>query len=73
MRTPDLLTMSASELDRLTVLERVRERRLSQADAAKQLGITSRHVRRLLKSFARDAAAVVDGRRQRIGNPSAYV
>ncbi len=70
MRTPDLLMMSATELDRLTVLERVSERRLPQVDAAKQLGITPRHVSRLLKAFERDGArALVSKRRGRKSNP----
>ena len=69
MRTPDLLTMSASELDRLTVLECVSERRLSQVDADKQLGITSRHVSRLLKAFEHDGpAALVSKHRGRKSN-----
>jgi transposase len=69
MRTPDLLMMSATELDRLTVLERVSERRLSQVDAAKQLGISPRHVSRPLKAFERDGVrALVSKRRGRKSN-----
>jgi transposase len=69
MRTPDLLTMSASELDRLTVLEHVSERRVSQVDAAKQLGIAPRHVSRLLKAFERGGpGALVSKRRGRKSN-----
>ena len=61
--------MSTTELDRLTVIERVRERRLSQVDAAKQLGLTARHISRLLKAFERDGpAALVSKRRGRRSN-----
>jgi transposase len=69
MRPPDLLTMSAIELDRLTVIERVRDRRLSQVDAAKQLGLTPRHISRLVNAFERDGpAALVSKRRGRRSN-----
>jgi transposase len=69
MRPPDLLTMSATELDRLTVIERVRDRRLSQSDAAKQFGLTQRHISRLLNTFERDGpAALVSKRRGRRSN-----
>ena len=64
-----MLTMSATELDRLTVIERVRDRRLSQSDAAKQLGLTQRHISRLLNAFERDGpAALVSKRRGRRSN-----
>ncbi len=60
MRPPDLLTMSAIELDRLTVIERVRERRLSP-----------RHISRLVNAFERDGpAALVSKRRGRRSNHS---
>jgi transposase len=64
-----MLTMSATELDRLTVIERVRDRRLSQVDAAKQLGLTPRHISRLVNAFDRDGpAALVSKRRGRRSN-----
>ena len=49
--------MSAQELDRLTVIERVIEKRLSQAEAGKQLGVTTRQMRRLIERYRRDGAA----------------
>jgi transposase len=64
MRPPDLLTMSATELDRLTVIERVRDRRLSQVDAAKPLGLTPRHISRLLHAFERDGPAALASKRR---------
>ena len=48
MSTAELVSMSAQELDRLMVIERVLEKRLSQVEAAKQLGVTSRHMHRLI-------------------------
>ena len=69
MRPPDLLTMSATELDRLNVIERVRDARLSRVDAAKQLGLTPRHISRLVNAFERDGAtALVSKRRGRRSN-----
>lgn len=38
MPNTDLVTMSNPELDRLTVIERVLEGRVSQVDASRQLG-----------------------------------
>lgn len=46
-----VLTMSEKELDRLTMIERFLEKRVSQKDAAAQLNITTRHFRRLVNSF----------------------
>ena len=67
--TGDLLAMRATELDRLTVIERVRDRRLSQVDAAKQLGLTPRHISRLVDAFERDGpTALVSKRRGRRSN-----
>ncbi|RLA54452.1 MAG: hypothetical protein DRR42_01805 [Gammaproteobacteria bacterium] len=56
MLTADLVTMSAQELDRLTVIERVLQKRLSQVEASKQLGMTPRQVRRLIGCDLRDGA-----------------
>ena len=47
-------TMSAKELDRLEVLVRVIERRLTQRQAADQLGLTLRQVERLYRALRRD-------------------
>ena len=45
------LTMSARELERLEVIGRVVERRLTQRKAADQLGLSLRHVERLCRAF----------------------
>jgi DNA-binding CsgD family transcriptional regulator len=42
------VTLSAKELDRLEVLGRVAERRLTQQQAAEQLGLSERQVLSLL-------------------------
>ena len=64
-----LLTMSTSELDTLTAMERVGEVRLTQVAASQQLGITPRHLRRLLAAYQRDGAvALVSKKRGKRSN-----
>ena len=46
--------MSYEELDRVSVIERVIEKRLTQREAARILGLTSRQVRRLRRAYGRD-------------------
>ncbi len=70
MQTPsELVTMSAKEIDRLTVIQRVRERRLSQKKAADVLGVSTRQMRRLVKAHGREGArGLVSRRRGRQAN-----
>lgn len=51
MPETDLLTMSTQELDRLKVVQRVIERRLTQIQASQQLGITTRQMSRLIGAY----------------------
>jgi hypothetical protein len=46
--------MSYEELDRVSVIERLIEKRLTQREAARVLGLTSRQVRRLRRVYERD-------------------
>ena len=46
--------MSYEELDRVGVIERVIEKRLTQREAARMLGLTSRQLRRLRRAYGRD-------------------
>ena len=46
--------MSYEELDRVSVIERVIEKRLTQREAATILGLTTRQVRRLRQAYVRD-------------------
>ena len=50
----ETVTMSYEELDRVSVIERVIEKRLTQREAARMLGLTSRQVRRLRRAYERD-------------------
>jgi len=60
--------MSYEELDRVGVVERVIERRLTQREAARMLGLTSRQVRRLRRAYVRDGAVGLASRHR--GRPS---
>ena len=51
------LTMSAKELDRLEIIGRVVERRLTQVKAAEQLRLSLRQVQRLCRTYRADGAA----------------
>ena len=61
--------MSGQELNRLEVIQRVIERRLSQQAAATTLGISYRQMKRLVARFRRSGAAgLVSGKRGKPGN-----
>lgn len=61
-------TMSAKDLDRLEVLGRVIERRLTQRRAAEQLGLSLRQVERLCRVLRSDGASGLVSRKR--GRPS---
>jgi len=64
-----LLTMSATELSRLEVMERLAEKRLSQKEAGEMLGVSIRQVKRLLRSYRRDGASgLVSQQRGKVSN-----
>ena len=50
----ETVTLSYEELDRVSVIERVIEKRLTQFEAARMLSLTSRQVRRLRRAYERD-------------------
>lgn len=62
------VTMSARELGRLEVLGRVIERRRTQRQAAEQLGLSERQVRRLCRALSQHGAAGLVSRQR--GSPS---
>lgn len=68
MRDAGTVTMSRRELDRVEVLGRVNERRLTQRQAAEQLGLSERQVRRLCRALARHGAQGLVSRQR--GRPS---
>ncbi len=72
MQPTECVSMSAQELDRLTVIERVLEKRLSQVEASKQLRITPRHVRRLIKRYRHYGATGLVSKKRGMSSNRAY-
>ncbi len=69
MRDARDLTMSAKELDRLEIIGRVVERRLTQWKAAEQLGLSLRQVERLCRAYrAEGAVGLISRKRGRASN-----
>ncbi len=68
MREAGNLTMSAKELDRLEIIGRVVERRLTQRKAAERLDLSVRQVERLCRAFRTDGATGLVSRTR--GRPS---
>jgi len=67
----ELVTMSTAEIDRAGIVTQLLVRRLSQARAASQLGITPRQVRQLLVRHGADGpAGLVSKKRGGVGNRS---
>lgn len=64
----DLLAMSAKELGRLEVIQRVKEKRLKQKEASRMLGVSIRQVKRLLRAYRREGAAGLVSKQR--GKPS---
>jgi transposase len=60
--------MSAKELSRLEIMQRLAEKRMSQREAADVLGISIRHVKRLLRAYRWDGAQGLISKRR--GQPS---
>jgi len=64
----ELLTMSNAEITRLEVMQRLKDKRLIQKEAARMLGISVRQVKRLYRAYkAQGASGLVSQRR---GKPS---
>jgi transposase len=64
-----LLEMSAKELSRLEVMQRLSERRMSQKEAGKMLALSTRQIKRLLRAYRQHGAAgLASKHRGRRGN-----
>jgi transposase len=64
-----VVSLSAKELDRLRVIQRVLERRMTRVKAGGLLGIGARQVARLCSAYQRDGAAGLASRKRgRVGN-----
>ena len=64
----ELQTMSKQELSRLEVLQRLEEKRMKQHEAAEQLGVSVRQVKRLLRIYRQEGIAGLVSKRR--GKPS---
>jgi transposase len=65
------ITMSTKEVDRISILEKLKRKEISQATAAFALNLTTRQVRRILKRYREHGAAgLVHQARGRISNRS---
>jgi hypothetical protein len=64
----ETIELTKKALHRLKVVEAVGEKRLTQGEAARQLGVTQRQVRRLVADYRREGAAGLVSRRR--GKPS---
>jgi hypothetical protein len=64
-----LLEMSAKELNRLEVMQRLAEKRMSQKEAGRILDLSTRQIKRLLRAYRqKGAAGLVSKHRGRKGN-----
>ena len=65
----EILQMSTKELNRLEVMQKLEEKRMRQQEAASILGVSVRHVKRLLQSYRQlGAQGLVSKRRGRASN-----
>ena len=65
----ELLRMSGKEIDRLAIIQRLEARGLSQLEAAKELSLDPRQVRRLQRNYrSKGAAGLISKRRGRASN-----
>jgi transposase len=64
-----LLEMSAKELSRVDVMQRLSRKQMSQQEAGRILDLSTRQIKRLLKAYrAKGAAGLVSKHRGRRGN-----
>jgi transposase len=66
----ELLSMSKREISRLEVMQRLKDKRLSQKEAAQLLGVSVRQVKRLWRAYRKQGAKGLVS--QRRGKPSNY-
>ena len=66
--TGELLAMSQTELTRLEIVQRSKDERLKQVDAARLLGLSTRQIRKLQRQYERCGAAGLTSKRR--GKPS---
>jgi len=60
----ELLTMSTKEITRLEAMQRIKDKRLTQKEAARMLGISIRQVKRLYQAYCKKGAKGLISRRR---------
>lgn len=61
--------MSKQELGRVQIMDRIAERRMTQVEAARMVGVSARHIGRLYRAYRRDGpGALVSKKRGRTSN-----
>jgi transposase len=60
----ELLSMSKQEITRLEVMQRLKDKRLTQREAARMLGISTRQVKRLWRIYRKEGAKGLVSRRR---------
>jgi transposase len=63
-----VMTMSKKEIDRLAVIQQIKHKHITQIQAAKQLSLTTRQLRRLQASYAKEGVHGLTSKRR--GKPS---
>lgn len=63
-----LFVMSTKELERLTAIQRVVDKKITQAIASEHLGLTVRQIKRLVRQYKQDGALGLVSRHR--GQPS---
>jgi len=63
-----LQTMSTKELTRLEIIQRIEAKRMSQREASEILGVSERHMRRLISAYRQEGERDLISKRR--GRPS---
>src|SRR5512139_656021 len=65
----EIIAMSSKEISRLEVMQRLKDKRLRQKEAAQLLGLSVRQVKRLWKKYGKQAAkGLVSKKRGQVSN-----
>ncbi len=64
----ETIMMSSKEISRLEVMQKLSEKRMSQKEAGAILGVSERHIKRLLKAYRKKGAdGLISKHRERKG------
>lgn len=59
MKQEELFIMSTQELERVTMIQRVIDKKITQMIAAQHLGLTVRQIKRLVKKFKLNSLGLI--------------